>query len=76
MTLDTYRSGAISGMFVTLPSSCAAATVGLLDRLVALDLSLIQRNFRFPRASENEPLARFVLTEIMLQGYALHRTAL
>jgi len=75
MRLDTYRSGAVAGLFVTLPSSNAAATVGLLDRLVALDLSLFQRNFRFPRASEDEPLARFVLTEIVLQGYAVHRTA-
>ena len=76
MILDTYRSGAVSDTYVTLPSACAAVTVGFLDRLVALDLQLVQRNFCFPQASENEPLARFVLTEIALQGYAVHRTAL
>ncbi|MBC8024270.1 MAG: hypothetical protein H7Y14_14185 [Burkholderiales bacterium] len=69
MNLDTYRSTVVDGVFVTLPSVSSKATIDLLDELSALELDPVRRGYEL---SGDEPFARFVLTEIVLKGYATH----
>lgn len=72
MNLDTYRSTRVDGIFVTLPSTCARSTIDLLDDLTALDLDPVRREYEFTEDECCAPFARFVLTEIVLKGYATH----
>jgi hypothetical protein len=72
MNLDTYRSTLFDGVFVTLPSIGGKSTIGLLDELSALRLDPVRRGYRFSEHESREPFARFVLTEIVLKGYARH----
>jgi len=72
MNLDTYRSTVVDGIFVTLPSACARSTIDLLDDLTALHLDPMRREYEFTEEERFEPFARFVLTEIVLKGYATH----
>jgi len=72
MNLDTFRSTLVDGIFVTLPSTSAQSTIDLLDELTALHLDPVQRAYQFTEAECSAPFARFVLTEIVLKGYATH----
>jgi len=72
MNLDTYRSALIDGVFVTLPSTSARSTIDLVDELSALRLDPVRRDYEFSERDRREPFARFVLTEIVLKGYAMH----
>jgi hypothetical protein len=72
MNLDTYRSTLVDGVFVTLPSTSAKSTIGLLDDLAALRLDPVKREYEFSEDERYAPFARFVLTEIVLKGYARH----
>ncbi len=75
MTLDTYRSMLVDGVFVTLPSVSGEATIELVDELSSLDLAPVRRNYELPGDEGAAPFARFVLTEIVLKGYATHGPA-
>ena len=72
MNLDTYRSTIVDGVFVTLPSTCAKSTIDLLDDLTALHLDPVRCEYEFTEDESGAPFARFVLTEIVLKGYATH----
>ena len=72
MNLDTYRSTVHDGVFVTVPSVSAEATIALLDELSSLRLDPVRRAYRLPDGDECAPFARFVLTEIVRKGYATH----
>jgi hypothetical protein len=72
MDMDTYLSTAVAGVFVTLRSEAAAATIPLLDELVALRLDPFRRNFAFGEEARDREFVAFVLTQIVLKGYAVH----
>jgi hypothetical protein len=72
MNLDTYKSAILDGVFVTLPSTSGKSTIDLLDELSALRLGPVRREYEFSAHESREPFARFVLTEIVLKGYARH----
>jgi hypothetical protein len=72
MRMDTYRSTAVAGLFVTLRSVAAATTIPLLDELVALRLDPFRRNYAFGDKTRDREFVTFVQTEIVLQGYAVH----
>ena len=72
MNMDTYRSTLVDGIFVTLPSTSARSTIDLLDDLTALHLDPVRREYEFTEDERCGPFARFVLTEIVLKGYATH----
>jgi hypothetical protein len=72
MQMDTYQSAAVAGLFVTLRSEAAAATIPLLDELVALRLDPFRRNYAFGEEARDRDFVTFVQTEIVLQGYAVH----
>ncbi len=72
MNLDTYRSTLVDGIFVTLPSTSAQSTIDLLDDLTALHLDPVRREYEFTEDESGAPFARFVLSEIVLKGYATH----
>ena len=72
MNMDTYRSTILDGIFVTLPSTSAKSTIDLLDDLTALQLDPVRREYEFTEDERCAPFARFVLTEIVLKGYATH----
>ena len=72
MRLDTYKSTVIDGVFVTLPSTCSKVTIDLLDDLSALRLDPVRCEYAFSADEGDEPFARFVLSEIVLKGYATH----
>ena len=72
MNLDTYRSTLVSDVFVTLPSVSGKAIIGLLDELSVLELRPVRRGYEMPEDEQHEPFARFVLTQIVLKGYATH----
>jgi hypothetical protein len=72
MNLDTYKSTLLDGVFVTLPSTSGKSTIDLLDELSALRLAAVRREYEFSEHESGEPFARFVLTEIVLKGYARH----
>jgi hypothetical protein len=73
MKMDTYQSAAVSGVFVTLPSAEANATISLLDVLSVLRLTPVRCSYRLSDAPQDVPFARFVETEIAEKGFALHR---
>jgi hypothetical protein len=73
MNLDTYESTAVSGMFVTLPSAEANATISIVDELSVLQLNPFRCSYRFADESQALPFVEFVLTEIAVRGFALHR---
>jgi len=72
MRVDTYGSALVDGVFVTLPSVSSRATIGLLDELSALALEPVRRDYELSEDDRDSPFARFVLTEIVLRGYATH----
>ena len=72
MNMDTYRSTLVDGIFVTLPSTSAKSTIDLLDDLTALHLDPVRCEYEFTEDERFAPFARFVLTEIVLKGYATH----
>ena len=72
MNLDTYKSALFDGVFVTLPSTSGKTTIGLLDELSALRLDPVRSGYEFSEHESRAPFARFVLTEIVLKGYARH----
>jgi hypothetical protein len=72
MHLKTYQSKAIEGIFVTLPSSAANATISLLDELGALHLDPVSRDYEFPDPLSRRPFVVSVLTQIVDKGYAMH----
>ena len=72
MNMDTYRSTLVDGIFVTLPSTSARSTIDLLDDLTALHLDPVRCEYEFTEDERCAPFARFVLTEIVLKGYATH----
>jgi hypothetical protein len=73
MNLDTYQSAVVSGMFVTLPSAEAVATIAIVDQLSVLRLNPVRCSYRFPDWSQESPFVEFVLSEIAERGFALHR---
>jgi hypothetical protein len=72
MDMDTYQSTTVAGVFVTLRSVAAAATIPLLDELVALRLDPFRRNYAFGEEARDREFVAFVLTQIVLKGYAVH----
>ena len=70
--LDTYASGAESGLFVTLPSATAKSTIALVDELSARALRPVRLRYHLPADSRDQPFAVTVLSQIVDQGYALH----
>ena len=72
MNLDTYRSTTVDGIFVTLPSNQGRAIIGLVDELSALSLDPVHLEYELPDDPSHAAFARYVLTEIVLKGYATH----
>lgn len=72
MDMDTYQSTAVAGVFVTLQSVAAATTIPLIDELVALRLDPFRRNYAFAEDAQDRGFVAYVLTEIILKGYAVH----
>jgi hypothetical protein len=71
MNLDTYKSTLVDGVFVTLPSN-DRSTLAMVDEFSRLGLRPVRREFEFPGGGEQSAFARFVMTEIVLKGYATH----
>jgi hypothetical protein len=71
MNVDTYRSTRVEGVFVTLPSN-DRSNLEVVEELSALGLQPVRREYRLPRDHGHAAFARFVLTEIVLKGYATH----
>ena len=72
MDMDTYRSTAVAGVFVTFQSVAAATTIPLIDELVALRLGPFRHRYAFTEAAQDSEFAAFVLSQIILKGYAVH----
>jgi hypothetical protein len=72
MDMDTYQSTVAPGVFVTLRSVAAATTIPLLDELVALRLDPFRCHYAFGEEARDREFVTFVLTEIILKGYAVH----
>jgi hypothetical protein len=72
MNVDTYRSARIEGLFVTLASAGSEGIVGIVDELAMLDLEVVRRDDELTCEERHAGFARFVMTEIFLQGYAAH----
>lgn len=75
MKLSTYQSSSIPGMFVTLPSAEASATIGIVDQLARLELSIVRQGYELP-AFDPSPISGRVMAEIAQTGYAMHGVAL
>jgi hypothetical protein len=71
MHLNTYRSEAVPGIFVTLPST-ATSTIQIVDDLAALRLNLVKRGYEFSDEMARRPFVVSVLTQIVDHGYAMH----
>ena len=72
MNLDTYESGALANVFVTLPSREAACTIDAVDELGALDLRLLRGGYTLADEPGNLDFRAFVLERIAAIGYAIH----
>lgn len=72
MNVDTYRSKTVDGVFVTLPSNQGRAIIGLVDELATLSLDPVHLEYELPDDGAQAAFARYVLTEIVLKGYATH----
>jgi hypothetical protein len=72
MNLDTYESGAIPDVFVTIPSAGAAATIASVKKLAALRLRLVRARYTLRSNAANAAFVKFVGTQIASSGYALH----
>ncbi|MEP7069887.1 MAG: hypothetical protein ABI789_11620 [Usitatibacter sp.] len=75
MKLSTYQSSSFPGTFVTLPSAEASATIGIVDKLARLELSIVRLGYELP-AFDHSPIAGMVMAEISQTGYAVHGVAL
>jgi hypothetical protein len=71
MNLDTYRSTRVDGVFVTLRSN-DRANLGVIEELARLGLDPVRHEYELSGGDEHSAFARFVLTEIVLKGYATH----
>ena len=71
MNLDTYKSSLVDGVFITLPSN-DRSTLGMVEEFSRLGLLPVRREYEFPGDGEHAAFGRFVLTEIILKGYATH----
>lgn len=72
MKLSTYASRSIPECFVTLPAATAASTIGVVDRLGALQLVLFKAAYGLPEALCDSPFVVAMMSQIVDQGYALH----
>jgi hypothetical protein len=72
MNLDTYESGAIPDVFVTIPSVGALATIASTRKLAALRLRLVRSRYSLASSAGNAAFAKFVGAEIASSGYAMH----
>jgi len=59
-------------VFVTLRSVAAATTIPLIDDLVALRLDPFRRHYTFAEDAQGREFVAFVLSQIILKGYAVH----
>jgi len=71
MNLDTYRSTRVDGIFVTLRSN-DRANLGVIEELARLGLDSVRHEYELSGGDEHSAFAQFVLTEIVLKGYATH----
>ena len=71
MNLDTYKSNAVEGLYVTMPSK-ERSNLGVIDELSTLALHAVCRDYRLSGKAANAAFSRFVLSEIVLKGYATH----
>lgn len=71
MKLSTYQSSSIPGTFVTLPSAEANATIGIVDELGRLELSIVRQGYELP-PFDHSPMSGMVMAEISRTGYAVH----
>jgi hypothetical protein len=69
---DTYRSTRRWHLRHAAASACARSTIDLLDDLTALHLDPDAAEYEFTEDERFAPFVRFVLTEIVLKGYATH----
>jgi hypothetical protein len=72
MNLDTYESGAIPDVFVTIPSVEALATIAAVEMLAALRLRLVRARYTLHSNAGNAAFVELVATQIALSGYAVH----
>lgn len=73
MNMDTFQSAAVSGLFVTMPSATSSSTLKLIDTLGAMKLDLYRPGYEFSDDACGSPFATGVMTQIVDQGYAVHR---
>jgi len=71
MKLDTYKSTTVEGLFVTLPSS-DRSNLGVVCELAGLGLHATRRDYELSGDTAQSPFSLFLLTEIVLKGYATH----
>lgn len=72
MRLNTYQSAVDAGVFVTIPTAAARATLHLVDGLQDLQLHLVRRAYQFPDAVAQSPFVVSILTQVIDEGYAMH----
>ena len=72
MQLNTYESGALRDVFVTVPSAEAQMTLAVVDKLAKLRLKLVRHGYTVSDDSRNLPFLEFVSMEIAASGYAVH----
>ena len=71
MNLDTYKSKTVEGLFVTLPST-DRSNLGVVYELSGLDLHATRRDYELSGDAAQSAFSLFVMTEIVLKGYATH----
>jgi len=72
MNLDTYESGVIPDVFVTIPSVGALATIASVKKLAALQLLPVRTRYTLHSNAGNAAFVKFVRTQIASSGYAMH----
>ena len=71
MNLDTYKSTTVEGLFVTLPST-DRSNLGVVHELSGLGLHAMRRDYELSGDAAQSAFSLFVMTEIVLKGYATH----
>ena len=72
MYLSTYESGAIPGVFVTLPSAEARFIIAIVDELSALSLNIVRARYTVSGEDNDLDFLELVTMRIAENGYAVH----
>jgi hypothetical protein len=72
MHLSTYESGAIPGVFVTLPSTEARFIIAMVEQLSALSLRIVRAEYTVSGEENDLKFLELVTMRIAENGYAVH----